>query len=1001
MIATRHPARWTGTALALFCGVMLSGGPSARPANAQISREGVPSSSYQMTFGLYHDGEYRGALKSYLREGRGAIKTVQSSWIDSICYHAMSGECYYQMGQLPEALEHYTSAIRLYVAFSDWMVRVRFPEAIRPETQINVRRRVTWGQTKRQVQLGDFPRSIPISQGQIDAGKAFRQGGVVEKPVLFSIDVIEIIRCTTLAIRRRTELLGPACRHDPLTGQLLTALTRRPGLPNHWSECWIDLQLGLAEAAAGKEPQAVSTLQRAVLAGGQFDHPMTCIALFELGRLALKQGDFAKAADYFAEATYSAASYGDLGVLEEAFRYGAIVHLMANNKSLFPPLAEAIRWAKTNRYGQLHCSLLLAAAENYAVLGQTKQAAGMLEEAGAVLSRRDMAAGHIGARHSFLTALVLFQQGNIGGGDRAAAAAMDYMRHGSHRLFQIGLVDKLHLDGVVTPRVASDLYADVLRDPTESDWLTDPMESLATLVSPHPVPLEHWFEVAIEHKEHEKAFEIADRARRHRFFSSRPFGGRLESLRWILEGPEQVLNTKDQLHRRDLRVQFPEYEKASQAIREFRATLTKAPIVPEAGEPATLQRKNLAELGALGQRQEAVLRQIAVRREPAGLVFPPLRSTGEIQKALPKGHALLTFFATSRQLYAFLLNSEKYGYWQVGAPTMLNKQVVGLLRDMGHFDPNHEIPLKEIVDAKWRKSAENLLSTILKGSKADFTAQFEQLTIVPDGVLWYVPFEALQVPVNGEPQALGSRFQIRYAATAGLAIPDGRGRKASGTTGVVVGRLFPNDDPAVAKKAFDQLAQALPGAVALPSPLPAPSALYRTLLDRLIVYDDIQLGKSGPYGWEPIQIEHGKPGNTLDDWLSLPWGGPETIILPGFHTAAESALKQPHPNAGQEVFLSVCGLMASGAETVLLSRWRTGGQTCFDLIREFAQELPHASPSEAWQRATALCIDSHVNLDAEPRIKRTSNDDAPKASHPFFWAGYMLFDPGEAVGGKQ
>jgi len=89
--------------------------------------------------------------------------------------------------------------------------------------------------------------------------------------------------------------------------------------------------------------------------------------------------------------------------------------------------------------------------------------------------------------------------------------------------------------------------------------------------------------------------------------------------------------------------------------------------------------------------------------------------------------------------------------------------------------------------------------------------------------------------------------------------------------------------------------------------------------------------------------------------------------------------------------------MASGARTVLLSRWRTGGQTSCDLMREFAQELPHAEPSEAWQRAVFLAANTPLNLDAEPRIKPTAGEEVPKATHPFFWAGYLLVDTGAAA----
>ena len=132
---------------------------------------------------------------------------------------------------------------------------------------------------------------------------------------------------------------------------------------------------------------------------------MTSVALLELGRQALQRGDYPAAAKFFEEATYAAVNYPDYGVLEEAFRYGTLTHLMANRKGLFPPLEPAIQWAKVKGLRQLRASLLLCAAENYAVLGETRQAAAMLDEARVTIGRRKMAAGSIGARLNYLTRL--------------------------------------------------------------------------------------------------------------------------------------------------------------------------------------------------------------------------------------------------------------------------------------------------------------------------------------------------------------------------------------------------------------------------------------------------------------------------------------------------------------------------------------------------------------------------------------------------------------------
>ncbi len=959
---------------------------------AQIPRE-IPSLTYRAAFSEFYDGQYRDALKDFRSEGRGAIKTPQALWLDSICYQTMVGECYYHTGHLDQALEHYSAAIRLAVAYSQWMTRVQFPPNIRVS---NTGRRIPWGQSSRGARLGQYRKSFTIAMGQIDNNEPFRRGGVVQQAQLRPIQVQEIVRCTTLAIRRRTELLGPASSHDSLFQDLL-ASTMRPGLPNHWSEAWNDIQRGLALLAAGKEEQALPYLRRSQVAAGDFDHPMTSIALLSLGKLAMQRGKFDAASQYLHDATCAAFHYPNPGVLEEAFRLGATVHLMANRKGPFPPLSAAIAWAKVQDLTQLEVSLLLCQAENLAVLGQTKEAAVSLELARRTIGRRQMGAGRIGCRLNYLNALVLFQQKNLVEGDAALATAMNYLRQGgSHWLFHVGLADRLYTTDEIAPRTAMQLYAQVLRDPRPEDWAVEPMEAMAVLLSPHSGSFERWFDVALnERREPERALEITDRTRRHRFFSSLAYGGRLQSLRWILEGPMKSLDRQSQLLRQDLLGRYPAYEELSQQAEATRRRLQAMPLVADDSTALRQQSRELDQLASISLRQEALLREMAVRREGAGLVFPPLRSVKEIQQALAPGHAVLSFFVTGRRWYGFLLNREKYAHWSIGSTKTLSKEVAQLLREMGHFQQNHELTLKELSDPQWKQSARDVLQSILKGSRVDLSQPFEELAIVPDGLFWYVPFGALQLSSGGQLEPLIGRFRIRYAPTLSLAVPTGRGRNASGNTVVVTGKLFPRQHESVSQAAFDRLAEVIPDCVALKSPLPGPSSVYASLFDRLIVLDDLNLSGSGPYDFSPVPLDRGKPGSRLADWFRLPWQGPREVILPGFHTAAENSLKRIDRTApGSEIFLTVCGLMSSGTETLLLSRWRTGGQTSFDLVREFAQELPHTSPADAWQRSVLLTSSSRLNLDAEPRIKRATTDDAPKAEHPFFWSGYLLIDSG-------
>ncbi len=505
--------------LAAILAAAVWAGPAARLGLAQIGERRTPSVAYYTGFGPFYDGDYADALRIFQAEGRTSIKTAQSRWIDSICYETMCGECYVQIGDFSQALQHYTAALQLFVTFSDWMTKVQFPAAIQL-AGAGVRKVVPWGVSTRQSQLGFYRPSMLIAQGQVDLTAVVQQGGIVQQANLFPVTPQEIVRATALALRRRSTLLGPASKFDPLTSDVLAATNRPLSPSNHWSESWANLERGLAMAAAGKQDQAVGYLQRAVSAGGQFDHPLTSVALLELGRLALVQGQYPVAAKFFDEATYAAVNYPDYGVLEEAFRYGMLTHLMANRKGLFAPLEPAIQWAKVNRLRQLRAALLLCAAENYAVLGESRQAATMLDEARATIARRQMGIGWIGARLSYLNALVAYQQKRTAEGNASLAAAMGYMRHGSLWLFHIGLADQLYIAGGATPRATMDLFGEVLRDPQPADWAVDPMESLAVLVTPHPQSLEHWFEAALQRNETQMAAEIAERVRRQRFFLS-------------------------------------------------------------------------------------------------------------------------------------------------------------------------------------------------------------------------------------------------------------------------------------------------------------------------------------------------------------------------------------------------------------------------------------------------------------------------------------------------
>ena len=128
-------------------------------------------------------------------------------------------------------------------------------------------------------------------------------------------------------------------------------------------------------------------------------------------------------------------------------------------------------------------------------------------------------------------------------------------------------------------------------------------------------------------------------------------------------------------------------------------------------------------------------------------------------------------------------------------------------------------------------------------------------------------------------------------------------------------------------------------------------------------------------------------------WLTLPWGGPREIALPGFHTPAESALGRK--GDGSELFLAACALMADGTRTAILSRWTVGGQSTRDLMRDAMMEMEHKSAAEAWQRAVQLLRVKKVDPRTEPRLAEAP--ELAPGNHPLLWSGYLLIDAGDPV----
>ncbi len=964
-------------------------------AVGQLRSGSTPSLSYFRGIEQLYEGDYLDAERTFRREARGGIHIgVTGRWIDAIAYHAMWGEVLYQQGRTAESLQHFNQACAQFLENPKWLLKVNFKQSPRPAPNL-ARRQIPWGRSGRQFTLGKLPSQMLINQGDLQSGnRAASRGGVIQSAQLWKVDVVEIVRVTALAIRRRNELLGPLAKFDALSREIINGLSRAAP-PNHWSNAWVDLQLGIAYAGQGKLKLARKRLARAERLAGKFDHRLTCVALLELGRLEMESGNTDAAARHLAEASFSAFYYEDVGVIDEAFRLRAINRHINSQQGIDSFLEPAAAWARHERYHHVFARLSFAMTEELMAAGRWEEAAATFKTGQSRL--RDARTGLLGNWSQYLEARLLYQQGN----DSASAVlaqAVERQQATLPRNWQIHEANKLFDDRRLLTRSAVHVYQALLADPTPADWVIRPLQTLASMKAPQDDAYDRWIAALLDSNTPGTALEVTDLAKRRRYHSQLAFGGKLAALRSTLEAPEAALNPRLRSQRSDLLLRYPSYGELLRAGQQLRLKIKNDwhEGLDDRSERDLV--KIWRDWSTTIAQREALLERISLERIATDLQFPPFLATKNLQSRLKPGQAVVIFHNTSDGLLGFLVTSKGSTQWNCGPTGQLVGLLNNFLRELGNYNANHRLTSEQLLSTEWIAAGKKLFEALFKGSSLDPEA-ISELVVVPDGIVWYVPFGALPVKVEDHSVPLISLAKIRAVPTMSLAYGQSIPWRRVQRSAIVGKEIVPGDTDEEQNEACGLLKEALTNPIDFLSPTPVATSLVGSFLDTLVVLDETDLDPTQPWAWSPLPQGRSSRRASLNYWVMLPEIGPQRIVLPGMHTIAErggktSKRKSSPTRPGEELFLASCGLLSSGAQTILLSRWRVGGQSTLDLMREFVQELPHTSAADAWQRSVELAQELPLEPAWELRVK--SSKDAPPltAAHPFFWGGYLLVDTG-------
>ncbi|MFM7183737.1 MAG: hypothetical protein ACKO4Z_03055, partial [Planctomycetota bacterium] len=661
----------------------------------------VPSPEHDLALEALAAGDYETAGQIAAGEHRGSVQIGGGRWIDTIASAALLGECLFEVGDFAGAVARYEEAMLLEAAHAEWMLSLQFPP--QPLRAAATAGRVgTWGRSRRTTTAAAIPETIAIRTSAGDPQEVLKRGGALVADYDRPVRPQEIMRMLVIAIYRHGAILGPLARESAAVDKVEAALAQRRALPNHWSQAWIDVALGVACWSQGKPEAAGPLLTRGLAIGNQFDHALTAWGLIVLGRIALDADRFEQAAGLFEEATYVAAEFGDARALEEAFSLAAAAHAMAGARGVPPTIARGCDEAR-GRLPALRARLLAIQAEELAAAGDPRRAAAALADIDPRLLQAAAGKAALGARVKYAKSLIGYAAGNQAEGDASLGDALAIARTRSPRLFQTTALAAAVAAGTggVSDRLADEFFQLFLADPAGRDFARDPLDALAVSSADQAAAFAAWQGVA-NRRDTGAAVEVAEAALRHRWLATQPLGGRRLAIERLLAADPRTLEPQVAALRASLLGDHPDLAEVVDGMTRIRGEVAAAVVaVPPPAVDVTAQR-------GLAARRSLLEAGIAAGRRAIPLSFPPLTKTADIRKRLEPRQLILSFRSDATGLVAMLESRDRFATWQVRQAAGLPAEIAALAKGLCLFDADAPVVAARLAEGDWQASAERI-----------------------------------------------------------------------------------------------------------------------------------------------------------------------------------------------------------------------------------------------------------------------------------------------------
>ena len=939
----------------------------------QLQTAAYPSEDYYTGLQIYRTGDLSSAIRAFDSARRRTRRDINGHWIDAIPVYAMLAECHWHAGDLQATRENLDQVFAIVKRRRGWFGRVEWGETL----QANAARQRVIGLWPKATEVNVVPtaRKMKLSSGEVLTEARIARGGPIEARNILTIDVIEVMRGLAVASYRRRMLMGPLADQDPLIVDALESTKFPAGLQVEIARTLIGAVRATERFANLEDKQAVDGVtKRSMFNRGA--HPLSAITLLT-GASAIATAEKTDPAVALAATAVNVAA-----ALEQYEYVGEAMQLAAGCASRVQ--AETVRASaevaalalvRKSRLASLHC--LIAGADAGITAGNLASAATMLNQALTLLKRRDVLQPRLNAYAAYQTARLAA----AGGGTIGVVAASDvdnaldsmnefaFRRRDRNRklismprLYQmeviIGALGK-QLGG----QSSDSLLQKYCEEPPLVTWRRDPVDALTSVISDRTRAFAARLQIAASANNGIDTLARTNDLLNHRFSRRLALGGRVTQVRSLVRSDEKLIGKEASNFRNN----------GPQSIKDLRKAASANP-------PADKE-----QLLADANKMESQATAIALSRVKLPQTMLPTLNPKTSVSRLPPRTGLLTFISVGNQAIATLAADGKVKSWPVSGVSRVPGEIGKLIRGIGVG----KIRGKRLPESpQWRADAEKLRRKLFPENTLS-AEDFDRLVIVPDGSLWYLPFELL--PTGGEDSPLmGDKMEIRYAATPGLAFSPTADPAVSRVVGIASDKFFAPRDPELNESITQRIADSATESIRIPQKLNAPSSLLADSIGHLLVASAISSANESPFALNVASYDRQSPAGTVAAWMRFPARVPESVVMAGFRSAIDGG----QVGDGNELFLTLCALHSAGVRNVMISRWIVGGESTASALGEFVQELPFEGMHSSWSRSKALLRASDLDPTTEPMLTQAEhNIPALKGDQPFFWAGYIVAAP--------